>query len=368
MTEDLTMEGQPAERAADAPAGASGEVASLATERLEAEIVGLSGRLESGTFELLVLVGELDARGSWALAGCLSCAAWLASHCDIEPSTAANQVRVARAMRAHPELLEAMRNGDVSYAKARILVPHLAGHHVPELVDLASRTPSGRLGMEIARWSQRCESPAEVDARHQAERSMSWRTDADGMVTVTTRLPPAAAGLLCAAVDKQVTATTAPAGASLRQQRADALVQLATTGGGGDGSGVQAELVVHVTADGNHLTDGTPLTDHAVAALLPDGFVSLLLHDAERQPIDASPRRRLPTRRQQRVVDALQDTCQHPGCTATAFLQYDHVQPYAQGGPTVIANLQRLCGPHNRARNAPREAGTPPTVRPPSVG
>ena len=26
------------------------------------------------------------------------------------------------------------------------------------------------------------------------------------------------------------------------------------------------------------------------------------------------------------------------------------VQPYAQGGPTVVATLRRLCGPHNRAR------------------
>lgn len=34
-------------------------------------------------------------------------------------------------------------------------------------------------------------------------------------------------------------------------------------------------------------------------------------------------------------------------------IQYDHIQPYNQGGPTVIANLQRLCGPHNRGRVAP---------------
>lgn len=59
---------------------------------------------------------------------------------------------------------------------------------------------------------------------------------------------------------------------------------------------IDTELIIRVTADGNHLTDGTPLGDHAVAKLLPDAFVSLLFHDAERRPIDAAPRRRFPTR------------------------------------------------------------------------
>ncbi len=41
---------------------------------------------------------------------------------------------------------------------------------------------------------------------------------------------------------------------------------------------------------------------------------------------------------------------------ATAFLQHDHIHPYEQGGPTTIANLQRLCGPHNRAKERAESA------------
>ncbi len=177
---------------------------------------------------------------------------------------------------------------------------------------------------------------------------MSWRTDADGMVTLTARLPPEVAGAVCAVIDTQVTRSRAPAGASLRQQRADALAAVVTDGGGS----VTAEVVIHVR-DGDGpatLTDGTPLSEHAVTSLLPEAFVSLLLHDMKGQPIDASPRRRSPTRRQRRVLDERHPTCGHPGCTATAFLQYDHIHPYAKGGPTVLANLRRWCGPHNRAR------------------
>ncbi len=143
-------------------------------------------------------------------------------------------------------------------------------------------------------------------------------------------------------------------GASLTQQRADAFVAAVTQGGGK----VDAEVVIHVDETGNTLTDGTPLTDHAVTRLLPDAFVSLLLHDTQRQPIDASPRRRTPTRRQRRVLDARASECQHPGCHARTFLQYDHIQPYTNAGPTTIDNLQRFCGPHNRARqDQPTDAG-----------
>lgn len=346
--------------------------AELPWDVLETEIVSLVGRLSDATFDLLVLVGELDARGAWAMRGALSCASWLTHTCDIEPSTARNQVRVARAMREYPALHAAMAAGDISYSKARVLVAHLSDAHADELVELASTTPASRLRTAIAAWSHRNETDDEIDRRHQRERSVSWRTDADGMITITARLAPAEAGKVCAAIDKYLATnrdetrdrvpveTLRPP--SLAQQRADALVRVCTTDVGGS---VQPEVVVHVSENGNTLADGTPLTDHAVARLLPESFVSLLLHDAGRQPIDASPRRRFPTRRQQRVVDARSAECAHPGCHARVFLQYDHIVAYDDGGPTVVENLQRLCGPHNRAKElARRHAGDSPPPRP----
>ncbi len=303
----------------ESPGSGSGP-AELANGRLETEIVELVARLSTATYDLLVLIGELDDRGTYLLSGALSCAAWLADRCDIERVTAHNQVRVARAMRAFPELDAAMAAGDVSYAKARMLVAHLSVEHVDELVHLASVTPTSGLATALACWSHRTESQDEIDARHHDERCVSWRTEPDGMVRIT---------------------------ALLAQQRADALVTVGTQPGTGT---VDTEVVVHVTEQGNALADGTPLTDHAVTRLLPDAFVSLLLLDNRRRPIDASPRRRFPTRRQRRVVDARDSECQHPGCHARTLLQYDHKQPYPLGGPTTIDNLQRLCGPHNRAK------------------
>ena len=45
------------------------------------------------------------------------------------------------------------------------------------------------------------------------------------------------------------------------------------------------------------------------------------------------------------------------GRTARHFLQHDHIQPFHQDGPTIIDNLQRLCGPHNRAKAQAQRPG-----------
>lgn len=344
MTLDET---QPTTAAAVAAAGMPAGV-------LEAEIIDLTCRLSAGTYELLVLLGELDHRGTWAASGALSAAAWLASACDIDIGTARSQIRVARAIRQHPRLAAAMAAGDISYAKARALAPHLSDTNTDALVSIAETTPAGRLGVAIAGWIHRNDNPEDINRRQHEARACSWRCEPDATITITLRLPPAVAGQICAVIDQGVMANNAPAGASLAQQRADAAAA-AFTGGTAPPT---TEVVVHVGESGNTLTDGTPLTDHAVTSLLPEALISLLIHDTARRPIDASPRRRNPTRRQRRVLDVRQPECAHPGCHATVLLQYDHIHPYSHGGPTTLDNLQRLCGPHNRARQhrAPQDA------------
>ena len=320
----------------------------LPADELEAAIVDLAGSLARRTHELLVLVGELDARGTWILWGALSCAAWLADAADLDLATAHTQVRVARAMRAHPELAAALADRTISYAKARGLVPHLTDTNAADLVALAATVPAADLGRAIAAWSRRNEDPDDIDRRHRRERSLRCRTEPDGMVTITARLQPHVAASVMAAVDQQVMSDRAPAGASHAQQRADALHTIATNGG----AATTTEGVIHVDETGSHLPDGTPLSDHAVTALLDDAFISLLIHDTARHPIDASPRRRTPTRRQRRVIDARQPTCTETGCHTRTLLQYDHRIPYTAGGDTTLDNLDRRCGPHNRQKSS----------------
>ncbi|HET8929669.1 MAG TPA: hypothetical protein VFN21_03325, partial [Acidimicrobiales bacterium] len=183
---------------------------------------------------------------------------------------------------------------------------------------------------------------------------------------ITARLAPTDAANVCAVIDKDVTMNStvantpadAPMGArespSLGRQRADALVRVTTEPDSGSSAG-RTEVVVHVRDTHNTLADGTSLTDHAVTRLLPESFISLLMHDADRRPIDASPHRRFPTKRQPRVLDERFTECAHPGCHAHVILQADHVVAYDDAGPTTIDNLQLHRG---RAARRRRPIGT----------
>lgn len=39
-------------------------------------------------------------------------------------------------------------------------------------------------------------------------------------------------------------------------------------------------------------------------------------------------------------------------CGSTVDLHFDHVIPWSRGGANTVANIQLLCGPHNRAKGA----------------
>ena len=138
-----------------------------------------------------------------------------------------------------------MRDGDVSYAKARVLAGHLTAANCDELVAIATVTPAGRLGAAIARWSRTHDDPDTIDARHHEQRSVTARTEPDGMVTITSKLPPLEASATLAVIDAHLPLSThAPAARAptLPQQRADALLATIASGGGR----VDTEVVIHV--------------------------------------------------------------------------------------------------------------------------
>ena len=180
---------------------------------------------------------------------------------------------------------------------------------------------------------------------------MKWRTDPDGMVTFTLRLPPLLAGTLIAMLTTLVMGSTRrPSDASadvyptLAQQHVDAFEQILTNGAGT----INTEIIIHIRGDGTTLDDGTPIPDSIVEHVAPDAFLRALIHDADNNPINASHRRRHPTTRQKRVVKERDRVC--VDCRRTELLEYDHNPTYDQTRHTITEELQLRCAPchHNR--------------------
>jgi hypothetical protein len=138
-----------------------------------------------------------------------------------------------------------------------------------ELLELAERTPAGRLARAPAAWLLRHEEPEDTEDRQQRERGAWWHTEPDGMPVVTIRRPPLAGGVLTSAVDATIM------------------------------RGVQPDSLTSSEVDATAVASGS--TESEVERIAPQSFIRLLIHDADRRPINASGRHRHPTARQKRV-------------------------------------------------------------------
>ncbi len=371
------------------------------------EIVALGIEINSNQYKIVRLAAEYDQRLEWFRQGFPSPSVAIARALDIHTSTAREWIRVGHALDALPCIDEAFRDNNLSYAKTRILTRWADPKNEKELLNLAYDRAANRLTTAVANYLAGDESEVERDERHHDHRSVTVHTDGSGMVIIRAALPPNIGKQVAEALDtimRQVAATPvdpgrgevdAPADAcspppvaaattssgqnasadaprvpemaaqlrelkhrwqapgtddfgipSLAQQQADAFVLLFL----GKNIHLTTEVVVHVRGDGTTFDDGTPVTSNAVCQRLDESFIRMMIHDADRRPINASNRRRHPTMRQKRVVlEAHNHEC--VDCQSTDLLELDHNPPFHQTRHTITTELEPRCAPCHRARH-----------------
>jgi hypothetical protein len=70
----------------------------FSVEDLSREIADLAAHLDAATHRLLTCIRQFDEPGGWYEQGADSCAHWLAWRIGLDPATAREKVRVARAL------------------------------------------------------------------------------------------------------------------------------------------------------------------------------------------------------------------------------------------------------------------------------
>jgi hypothetical protein len=90
-------------------------------EELDQNILTLCTRINSATYELLIMIREFDERAGWTQWGFDNCAEWLAWHCDLSMTTAREKVRVAHALKQLPLISQAFSTGELSYSKVKAM-------------------------------------------------------------------------------------------------------------------------------------------------------------------------------------------------------------------------------------------------------
>lgn len=367
----------------------------------------LGGHIAAATCRLLVLIGALDEREAWAGVGLLGPAHWLSVHCGMGSGAAREHVRVARALRGLPKVLEAFAAGQISYSKVRAITRVATTQNQEDLLELADVAPANQLERLVRGLVQA--QDLELTEQRRARRRVTWTWEEDGSLSFSGRLPPEDGArlvdVLQATADRAEDDTAnAPnpedgpmVGPAERRQAsmADALVEIidtaATTGDEAARWANARESVVHValadlhdapvhdapvhdgadhkpltpTADPSSVTSEVnsgprlahgPLLHRQVARRLAcDGGIVLEVNeraDAAGRPVgrtlEVGRRVRRPSAAQMRALWSRDGGCRYPGCRRRRHLHAHHVLFWSDGGPTELSNLVLICGKHHR--------------------
>jgi hypothetical protein len=367
-------------------------------QALEAEIAELAAHIHAATCRLLQLIHEFDRNRGWE--GWKTCAQWLSWRTGIGLDAAREKLRVARALPALPKITAAFEKGELSYSKVRALTRIATEENEEFLLSIAFHGTTSHVE-KVVRGYRRADPEREVaqaNRQHEA-RYLRTRQDEHGNLVIEGRLPPELGARITKALDASMDALfqSERADASPRvdsdaqkedetevdgdaeeedenqrlnaaaergtygQRRADALVLLADSALAAGLPGRRAadthQIVVHVDADvladpaadgRSELETGENLSAESSRRLACDASVIPLLEDSEGNPLSVGRRRRTVPPSIRRALASREPGCQFPGCHHTRFLEAHHIEHWADGGETKLANLVHTCSFHHR--------------------
>ncbi|MFM7617787.1 MAG: DUF222 domain-containing protein [Actinomycetes bacterium] len=324
---------------------------------------------------LTIAIGRVESSGAWAGGRARSAEDWVADTTGGSWGEAKGRVEFAGALRSLPDTAAALVEGRISGTQAAIVVK--AGAVDPgsehRLLDLAGRTSVEELSDAAERVVASASGRAadEQAAVHRTRYLRTW-VDGGGGFRIEGRMTRAAGAQVLAALEPLMEVEFTDARRQGRRERpdayrADALVRMAERsrqGGTEDHAAPSAHIVVRV--DHAALLRGDvevgeqceidglgPIPVAEAERLMGDPILTVLAMTGT-QVTAASTTTRVVRRSLRDALAARDRVCVVPGCGIAKGLEIDHLVPLAQGGPTSIGNLQRLCPWHHREKTAGR--------------
>jgi hypothetical protein len=300
---------------------------------------------------------------------------WLARASGTSSGEARAALETTKALEDLPHTRAAVDEGQLSLGQAHEIArteKQCPGSE-KEMVELAKKESLRTLKEQGRKRRHDAIDPDKLhDAQQAARRFRHWRDDL-GMVAFTGALPPEVGIPIMNRLNAETDRIRRPAGSrqeSREAHAADALVKLLT--GTGTGKPHSADLVIvcdlrayrrgHAHAgEPCHILGGGPLPVSVVRELERDAFLKAVLHDGVQIHAVAHLGRHL--KAELRTALSLGAPPAFDGVTCAQCdrrygLQWDHVDPCANGGSTAFDNLQPLCWPHHQEKTErDRKAG-----------
>jgi len=326
-------------------------------EELDQNILTLCIRINSATYELLVMIREFDERAGWLQWGLDNCAEWLAWRCDLALTTAREKVRVAHALKHLPLISQAFSSGELSYSKVKAMTRVARRDNEQQLLEFALRHTAVTVAERCREL--RCGKGSSIGTaeRAWANRSLRVRRDIDrNMMMITVELPLDSGELLDKALDKarDDEALEIPdlVDTSWSVRQADAFVNVLNGYLLGEtGSSKNDHYLVTINVDASALAGGegrAAVPIESVKRHCCDGHAVVITETSEGEPLGIGRRSRLIPKSVERAVRARDNnSCVFPGCSNRRFLQCHHIDHWAHGGETGVENLMLLCTKHH---------------------
>ena len=308
-------------------------------------------------------------RGAYREKGFTDGAEWFARASGSSPTAAKVAMETAWAIEECPQTKAAVVAGEVSLEQAGIIAKTEFAVPGSEagLLDVA-KSSSLRSLKDTARDTRLGSMDAD-ELYHRQRRARCFRhwTDDLGMVRGTFAFTPEVGVPIVNGVDAEADRLRKAAKREGEPEpweayAADALA--ARLQGGGVKRAARPELVV--VADLNalrrghahegepcHVIGGGPIPVDVVRELSADAFIKAVLHDG----VDIKVVKHFGAHINAELRTALElgpapefvgTTCCEPGCGRKYRLEWDHVDPRANNGPTCFDNLKPRCWPHHR--------------------
>lgn len=321
---------------------------------------------------------------------------WLAQACGSSGGHARALLAVAVAVESCPATAEALAAGEVSLEQAAEIAK--TAKAVPgseeKMLLLASSMGLAGLREEGRRCRLEAEEAEKRHKRQRRERYLRHWVDDDGMTRGSFCLPPDVGLPLINRIDREADrllrahAKTLTDGTndggddgdgdgggelSREQATADALSALVLGDAGRRGSArADVVLVCDVEAflrghahdkEVCHVIGGGPVPVSVVREAAVDGFIKAVLHNGVAITNVAHFGRYI--KAELRTALGLGPpplfpgvVCDVPGCDRRYGMEFDHVDPVANHGPTSYENLKARCKPHHREKTErDRQAG-----------
>jgi hypothetical protein len=319
--------------------------------------------------------------GAHRAAGFAEPAEWLARVSGVSAAGARSDLATVAALASCPNTADAVAAGELSLAQAKEIVgaEAVAPGAEHELLEVARSNGISGLRERARRVRLDAVDVEQLHREQHRRREVRHWRDELGMVCLHAALPPevgvAFVHRLDVVTDRLRRAAKRAGGYEERAAHAaDALVAMtATSGASGMQSGAaaarrapRAEVVlvgdIRAVARGHahdgepcHIVGGGPVPVSVVRDALPDAFVKLVTHDGTKIEQVVHLGRRIPAVLRTALelgapprFDGV--TCVEDGCDRRYGLEWDHVDPVANGGPTSVENLKCRCRPCHRAK------------------